>query len=328
MKPEVAYNYAFSTSKKIDEEQTSKVLQTLEYFGAERIEAISKFTGIYGLEGYTIEQLERMELLEKDPTTVSAELAEHDVIVLMVNRVGDHNGVMRSAAEEFDDETGRVLFFEINNFGDIYRRMVTLRRAGIQPSTLVLAAHSSPGQFIVADERDPQAKHLDLATVAGQRLVQIANDSDNEMKERGAVGYSMHGMRGMARLVENYMRPSRSIDDVDGDSGRKKIIFQACYAGQIVDQNDKDLDGETVKIGEESVISQLGKDLLSNDVKADVDIYGGPDGIQMHRTAYGVRYSGAPNEDFERTKLDAIRIRLANGKLTQASVEEIALRRT
>lgn len=333
LSPEIAYNYVFSASQQIDAEITLKIIKIFEHFGAERIQAISNFTGIYGLEGYSVEQLERMERLASDPEDTAAMLKEHDVVVMMVNRVGDHNGVMRNAANEFDDETGRVLFFEINRLEDIYRRMATLRKVGIQPSTLVLSAHSSPGRFVVSDERDKAAKRIDIATIAGRRLVHLANGTDLEMKAAGAKGYSMHGMNGFTRLVDDYMQASRSIDDSAEDFGRKKIIFQACYAGRVIDQNDKDTNYQQIKIGEESIVSQLGKDLIRSGTTSNIDIYGGPDGIQMHRTKDGVRYSGAPEVDevtgdFARTQLDAIRIRVENGKLSQVQVNEIPLRKS
>src|SRR3989344_6214614 len=279
---------------------------------------ISKTTGIHGLEGYSIEQLERMEQMVEHPLEMTERLKAHDVTVVLTNRFGDHNGVMRNVAADFDDN-GRTLFFEISSLDDIYRYMSKLHAAGIKPSNMILAAHSAPGQFMVGDDRDPGAKRIDIAAVAGRRLVKIAN-GNNEL-EPGQVGFSMHGMRGMARLVEMYMQPSRAIDDDESDAGRKKIIFQACHAGAEVKMADKDDSGEKIQLGMESVISQLGKDLIESGLKTSIDIYGAPDGIQIHRTARGVQYTGMPTETSDgRVPLQAQRMRIENGRLVKIGI--------
>lgn len=332
-----AMNYAFSASRKNDpdNESTLQILRAFDHFGTERIRNITRFTGIHGLEAYTIEQLERMEALANNPAEVSEKLAGHDVTVVLVNRFGDHNGVMEGTAANFDDGD-RTLFFEINSLADIYRRMASLRKTGIKPATLVLSAHSGPGQFIVSDLRERNLKRADIASIAGKKLVEMVNagQGDFDPLKPGETGFAMHDMAGMARLVETYMQPSRGIDDPDTDTGRKKVIFQACDAGTETQQADVNNNGEKVQIGVESVISQLGKDLVSSGIKSDVDIYGAPAEIQMHRTEQGVRYSGQPLSLEEgssgrivRSKLHARRIRIKEGALDQSDVAEIALRK-
>lgn len=156
-------------------------------------------------------------------------------------------------------------------------------------------------------------------------MVAMANAAPD--LEKGIKGYSMHGMKGVARVIEDYMTPSRGIDDDGSDVGRKKIIFQACHAGAEVEYRDIDDNGEKVPAGTESVISQLGKDLVESGVVSNVDIYGAPDGIQMHRTSNGVRYSGQPVDfDSGRTPLHAVRISIDGGKFAKTDVDEIPLR--
>jgi hypothetical protein len=247
-------------------------------------------------------------------------------MVAMVNRVGDHNGVMSMLPGAIDDDRQRTVFFEINRLADIYRYMGKLHKAGIKPSTLILAAHSGPGQFIVADDRQPEMRKKDAARIAARQLVAIQN-VDGTL-DKGSTGYSMHGMKGMARLVDDYMQPSRSIDDDDLDEGRKKIIFWACSAGTETDMFDGPSTSEKQKIGSESVISQLSKDLLQEGVHSLVDIYGANDKIQMRSTNAGIEFTGTPaGMGLERVSVAAEKMSLGGGQLKHIQVKDIPLRK-
>jgi len=321
-----ASDFVFSASRGGSDEDIVSVLDKFDHFGVDRIRAIAKFTGIHGLEAYSVEQLERMEELASNPVKVAERLRDHDVTVVYTNRFGDHNGVLRDTAAVYDDETGRTLFFEISSMGDIYRHTITLKKCGIQPASVVLAAHSDPGEFVVSDLREKNARRSDFATLAGRKLVQMTN-AGAELGS-GDWDYSMHGMKGMANLVENYMQPSRAIDDDESDVGRKKIIFQACHAAAEVEMNDLDDNNEQIQTSMESVISQLGKDLIASGVQTNVDIYGAPGGIQMRRTNHGVRYTGqAAIFSDDRIPMHAERIRIERGHLSEQEVDEVTLRK-
>lgn len=323
---EEAMDYAFSASRRAEDGSVVDMLKKFDYFGADRIRRISQFAGIVGIDAYSVEQLERMDAFAADPKGFAEKLKNHDVSVMMVNRVGDHNGVMTRAASEFDDAgKDRMLFFEIASAADILKAMALLNKYGIKPSTLILSAHSSPGRFVVADERMRDLPRRDVLTIAGRKAVAMANIAPDLAP--GAKEYSMHGMRGMARAVEDYMQPSRGIDDDAGSVGRKKIIFYACHSGAEAEQREINEDGEKIQIGTESVVSQLGKDLVASGVASNVDIYGAPAGTQMRRTASGIRYLGQPADvESDRPPLRAVRIRLDQGKLAKTEVDEITLR--
>lgn len=323
---EDAAEYTFSASRNMNgyNEYAADIIKKIDHFGIDRLHNITRTTGIAGLEGYTIDQLERMEKFVNDPEGVAEQLKNHDVSVVMVNRSGDHNGVMRNVANTFDDESDRVLFFEINRIGDIYRRMSTLHKVGIRPSTLVLSAHSSKGQFSISDERSEDKVRIDRAVIAGRQLVKLANENP---EVPGEVGYAMHGMKGVSRLVEEYMQSSRAIDDADSDKGRKKIIFQACHAGTRTSQGDVDESGERRITGTESVVSQLGKDLINSGITSGVDIYGAATAIQMHRSELGVYYSALNTDTYERDQFNATRVRISEGRFRQHRVKEIKLRK-
>ncbi len=326
---DTAKEYVFSAAVRYEHEDMLHIVDMFEHFGVERMHKISKFTGIHGLERYSLAQLERMERFVDDPESAAEQLAEHDVVVSMINGVGDYNGVMKDTPKKIDDDTGRVLFFEINNMTDIYRVMARLGKRGVKPSTLMLSAHSGEGRFMVTDYREPSSKKRDVATVAGEKLVRMANDPANgDLHEPGVRGYSMNGMAGLGRMIEGFMAPSRAIEDAAEDSGSKKIIFNACYAGKETQVRDVDENGSKYVTGEESVISQLAEDLRESRVMSRVDIYGAPDGMQMHRTSEGLRYSGQPVEGsgFGRTQMHAVRMRLENGVVKRDEVDEIPLR--
>lgn len=326
-----AADYVFTASRRAENTDALDVLKKFDHFGVERIRAITAVTGIHSLEAYSDEQLERMSEFAQNPAELAERLADHDVTVVMSNRFGDYNGVLKTAVANFEDDAKRTLFFEITHMSDIYKQMAMLREAGIKPSTLVLAAHSAPGEFTVSDKRSKDSKQhrYDVATVAGRELVAMLNAtgelSDQEFQ------YSMRGMKGMARLVESYMQPSRGIDDADADTGRAKIIFQACDAGTEITAKNLDANGEKTDSGLESVISQLGKDLIASGLKSKIDIYGAATGIQLHRTDKGVHYSAQPkalfDEPFIRPHQPAERIRLESGQLKHETVQDIALRK-
>ena len=71
-------------------------------------------------------------------------------------------------------------------------------------------------------------------------------------------GYSMHGMTGTARLVDELMKLDKH--------GNKNIVIAACYSGSETAMLDKDEHGETMQIDTESLVSQLGNDLATSGV--------------------------------------------------------------
>lgn len=325
IEPAEAANYVFAASQHTDTKDFVSILDRYNYFGAERLRAISTFTGIEAFECYSVSQLELMEEVILNPEEAAKRLAKHDVNVVMINRAGDR-GTLRDTAETFDDGKRRTLLFEIKSMGDIYHSMLKLNGLGINPSTIVLAAHSAPGQFIVSDNRDMLRPRDNFAVTAGRALVELAN-SNGDLGVNGTA-YSMHDMKGFARLVEELMQPSRAIDDAAQDLGRKKFIFEACDAGSEVDSKDINDQGQKVIRGRDSVISRLGADLAASGVISSVDIYGAPSGIQVHKTEHGIRYTGKPaTYDDERQAQHAIRIRLENGNITTQPVNEIAIQK-
>lgn len=330
LSPEDSKAYTQSVYKTIYTQSAfGKILNHFDHFGAPAIKSISRTTGIYGLEGYSTSQLELMQRLGTDPSSVAQELANHDVNLVLINRSGDHNGILIDVANDVDDgeQDRRSLFFEINNMQDVLRVFSKVSKMGIKPSTLWFAAHSAPGQFIVSDERGSEQRKLDILTICGRMVVDSVNteNSQNGTKE---FGYALHGMAGVARAIETYMQPSRGIDDPSSCVGRKKIVFESCHMGDVTPMKELNKTGDKVVIGEESVLSQLAKDLQESGVMSTVDIYGAEGGIQMKTTPSGMSYSQADSEVFgERKHLDGIRMSVENGHVNKTVVTEVPIRK-
>ncbi len=322
-------DYAFSTIHGYGDEMVIDLVARLDHFGIERLRAMTKATGIIGIESYSIEQLERMERLITEPEEMSEELRERDVSVLFVNRYDSDNSLMREWAKTFDDTngSGRTLFFEIANPADIYRAFVQLQKAGIKPATVAIAAHGSAGGFVISDDRNPEVKKDRWLVTDGKRVTEAKNTSFAETG-RNRIDAPMHDMSGLARVVENYMQPSRGVDDDPQDEGRKKIILVTCQMAAETPQYDLDDEGNKVQIGNESVVSQLGKELAASGVQSSVDIYGAVESIQVFPTDRGVRFATSPETwGGERGKADATRFRLESGQFSSDVVAEIPLRK-
>lgn len=320
-----AATYTFAAARQGTDKSFADILRRFDHFGIDRLRTINTFTEIAAFEEYSLGQLERMEALCSDPEAAAAQLAERDVTVVMTNRTGDR-GTLVGIADDYEDDSGAVLFFEFSSAVGVLRHMIKLNKLGIKPSTMVLAAHNAPGQFIISDERDPVHTRKDFITIAGRALVAFVNE--NGVLGEDSFGYSMHGMKGVARMVEEYMQPSRASNDADENMGRKKIIFHACDAGTEVDAMDIDDQGRKTSTGLESVVSRIGKDLAANSIHSSVDIYGAPSGIRVSRSTRGVRYTARPAslDDTRRRPQHAVRFRVENGHLSKQDVNDIPMR--
>jgi hypothetical protein len=328
VEPRLAQDYCFSAYKGDISETLPKILEAFDTFGAERLKGISDFFGIYGLEAYSIDQLSAMEKILIDPQGESARLANHDVQVVMVNRTGDHNGVMRSSSEKMDDGNNRTVFFEINTLGEIYRYANKLKQLGIKPSTLVIAAHSNKGRLTIADDRNPDNKKYTQATVVGKKLVELLHqDAGGRIKDGGDEMrfHSINGLNGAARIVDELMTPSRGIDNPE--IGRKQVIFEGCYLGSETAVTDIEDSGQLYISEVDSFVGQFASDLAKQGVEG-VDIYGAADGLQTEKTAKGIKFTGMPTfNDGEsgRSALRAEKMVVDNGRVVRTRVDEIDL---
>jgi hypothetical protein len=328
--PELADSYVYAASRDIRnaEQYVPDIIQKIEALGLQKLAAIREFGDNRALADYSIDQLERTALLAAGDAKEIARLQEHDVHVVFTNKMGDHNNVLKSVPKIMDDERWRTVFIEIQGLHDIYRDMSKLHKLGIAPSTIVFAHHGSTGQALIVPK--PTLKGIDrimqVASIHARAYVDKINNDYG--KTDNIHGYSMHGMEGFKRIVDEYMQPSRGIDDAEDSTGQKTIIFDACLAAD--EKPVKDLSastGEKIELANVSVISQLAHDLAHGGVESNVVLYGANDGIQTKPTARGFHYTVRQKNPFDgREQQGARKIEIKHSKITQHQVMEVPLR--
>lgn len=277
---ETQLNYDSSSSKVWNEHFTPD--------SADKIRAIS---GISSPEHYSKQQLEMMLGIAENPKEAAERLAERDVTVVITNRSGDYNGAFRKDAELLDDGGERTLFFETDGFIDIYRHLITLSKSGIQPSTLILSAHTEPGEFSVTNQRELiyGEPRKDIAHVFGEDYLEFATKRGFFKLPELHSRYSMHNMKGLGRFAAEVMKPSRAIDDDACDAGRKKIVILGCNSGTEVDTYVIE-DDFGVKVARTSVVERLGEDLHELGVRG-IDILGIPNNAAVYGIERGIAFS-------------------------------------
>ncbi|HIA92319.1 TPA: hypothetical protein EYO12_04390 [Candidatus Saccharibacteria bacterium] len=321
MEPEEAQKYAFTVSRRGYAENIAQFISHMDHFGPKSVKALTTETGIYSLENYTVEQLERMVRLSDDPHALAEELSNHDVTVYMANALGDHNGVLGDGPGLFDSN-GRTLFFEISSPTDIYRHMLRLEKVGIQPSTFVLAAHGAEGQLSISDRSSPERRRRFIATISGKQMVDAFNADHHES---GDFGIAIRDSKSLGRLTEEFMQPSRAIDDPEEAQGKKRIIIKACRAATSTDSYNKAKDGTKVSLGEDSIVSVIARQIceLGGD---NVEVYGADTSIQMRKneSGSGVEYTALSKERI-REHTDVVRAQVQDGATSYDSIDEILL---
>lgn len=320
-----AQRLSFTTTHSNVDLQMSKVIHAVDSLGVENIRKIARnFPYIWGIDCYSLPQLERMVRLSLQPDEEAERLSRHDVVAVLVNRAGD-NGVLIDAAAKLEasETAGRYVFGEITRMHHIRNTLAKLADMHVKPSTIVIVAHSAETGLIISDKRHEGIVSAEHAVVATAALVQHANE---RMKGSGTVGFPLREMQGIAEIVDNYMQPSRGIDDPDSDVGRKKIVLVGCHLGQETDVRDIGEGGETITVARDSFAGQLAELLFSQGVKG-LDIYAAPDSMQIVATDKGIKYAATPETpDDDRRQLPGMLIRLTRSGIERKSVPEVPLR--
>ena len=326
--PELADSYIYAAScSNYQKELVVDIVQKIEVLGPAKLATLREFAGIYALSDYSLDQLERMvRVADGDPAEL-AHLGLHDVTVLISNKMGDYNSVLSRDPEMVDDERKRVLFFEMQSAVDVYRIFQKLAAKGIKPSTLLIAAHGSKGSFSI-DRKPAQNSNdrfSDIPVIDTRDFVEEINNTLG--LSAGYQAHALHGMKGFARLVEDYMAPSKGVDDDAQNIGGKKIAFITCSAAgerKIADKDPKT--GENVEVDSASIVSQLAADLAKSGVSTEVEIYGADDSIQSHPSPRGFHYSVLQQGEGDRTKHGAVLVTVYGNTTTKEEVDEIPLR--
>ncbi len=320
-----SYVYAASRSDTRDHVRIVDVIQKIELLGKEKLASIRGFNGIYALADYSLDQLEAMALIAEGYPDELDRLREHDVTVMFTNKMGDGNNILSKNPAMVDDKSRRVIFFEIQSLRDIYQSIHRLHERGIKPSTLILAAHLFRGQVPVARKPpvDSTRERLAVASVHTSALVEHANATS----DGSDFGYTMYGMKGLGRLVDDFMQPSRGIDDPAESAGRKRAVFLSCESA--AELQVRDFNNETGKVEslgyEASVIGRIADDMVESGVRSEIELFGAGAAIQIKETPRGFGYT-VRVDGHGRAAEAGIKLAVAYGEVARSHVEEIQLR--
>jgi cell fate (sporulation/competence/biofilm development) regulator YlbF (YheA/YmcA/DUF963 family) len=310
-----AKKYAFHSNSTVPDEEFSKILSYFETFGKDRILNLTEKTGIISLGSYTQDQLETMLEYAEKPQDLSEKLKDRDVCVMFINRLGDHNAVLYNIAQRFDNNNnGNYLFFEVSEPMDIYRSISSLNKDNINPSTLVIGAHGSPGSFTIGNYLNLNKIDFKTLTTCGRNAAILSEQDSLDEEPLTEKEIFLSKMRGFKKIIDNYMKPSSGKDD--GNEGQKTIIFAACSSASenIAQYGSYD-----------SVAEHIIKDLASQGSKSNIQVFGADDKIQMGRNEKGIIYTifnGVP----PRVHKKATRFSLKDGKVQPPEeVDEIIM---
>lgn len=276
--------------------------------GKPTLERLHQELGVTNFDYYEPEHLKDIDgLLQNDPAVIER-FQSGDTTVILSDVRGDHNGALATTGWQFNDPGQRSLMFEVTRPSDLYRRMSFLKQRGIKPSTLVLAAHGSPGRMWFGAK--------------GEGVFNLSNNEADD-KVDPAQSFNLAESKGIARLVEDYMQDGRG--DVSEDTaGRRRLILKSCTADA---PRPVRRAGEAFAEAEATEREESMAETLAQVAKSEkLDIFASQYPIYMNRTTEGVRISADIND--VKTPVNANQLRLdSNGQVVRTEVEEIKLRR-
>lgn len=288
--PDQADAYIFALSRTgMGAYSLDKLVERINSFGAEKLESIRNFSGIVSIASYSDAQLERMYKLSQGEQREVDRLKSHDVIATLINRDGDHNGVSTDIAERLEDDSERTLFFEVSTPQQIHSFLKKLFDLGILPTTLVFASHGSSGQFFIGERPGLDSEEtIDHVTViADQDFADLVTADNDNLK-----GYDVTRANGLIRAIQRFMQPSRSIDDPDQDSGRKKVVSLSCEFDGEAYRGTLGSNGEKVRGEQTTLLRRFGGALADKLPGEHIDLYGAVISTnQQTKTDRGLHYN-------------------------------------
>ena len=329
---ELADSYTYQASRAtMGEYMLDDIADRVRTFGPEKLSAVFEFSGISALSGYSEDQLERMYRLAINDKEEIERLRSHDIIAMFINMEGDHNGVSSEVAARMDDAAERIVFFELSEPQEIYLRMKQLSELGIAPSTLIFAAHGSAGQFHIgkrpALDSDQPVNYI--TTIYETWFIEDRIAAIREEMGKDSYVFSIDKANGLIRAIERFMSPSRSVDDPDQDSGRKKIISLSCeFAGE-TPQRIRGDQGEALQGEKTSLLRKLGEVIAAKLPDEHIDIYGADISTNRQtRTDGGFYYNQFDKNTSAGIVPHAASVLHVDGQILSAStVDEVKLRK-
>jgi hypothetical protein len=182
--------------------------QLMQTFSVQSIDELSADMGVVNIDRYDTSDLLNLYALmhESDVSVKRREyLKQGDVTVVFCDAFGDYNRAFDPVASMYRGQLGRLLLFDVSTAEEIYRRMVQLKKHGIKPANVVIAAHGNPGTTGFGR----LGKGFDFVSTA-----ELANDKSVVLDEAN-----------LGRLAsDEFMQPDKY--------GKRKIIIDSCSSAE------------------------------------------------------------------------------------------------
>lgn len=207
-------------------------------------EAHEKF-GIVNFDNYFPEDIDSLIKLSRGDSKHIKNLQEGDVTVIFMDGDGDHNGAFNSLGNKYRKPQGRTLIFEVHSPGEFYRRMTQLKKHEVKPSTMVMAAHGTPGSTWFGQDR----------RTGGFRLFSDQILAGGPQAKHDEIYLDATNIKRL--LSDDFMQPNRGIDSALEVEGRVQLIVDSC-SGDVAFQEG---------------IATIGEAILTQAGRTDTDVY-------------------------------------------------------
>jgi hypothetical protein len=283
----------------------------VDKLGIDTVMKLREKAGIINIDYYSVDQLRLMSRLIDGDEKAIQHLQAGDVTVVFNDAKTDWNGAIRENSNLYATESGRTLFFEINDVEDFDSYRELLVKLGVKPSTMVLATHGKPGKITFGGVSEYNEYPESIATTTLTRAI--------------------------ARFANEAMQDSRGIDDNREAKGRRRIIMHSCSKGVPVEtwrtpertkklwRRNNQLDHPEMVKSEESSAETL----LRTIANRKLDMYAADAVTGFEATEHGIKMHEFLDEKSKVSKpMDATRLRLdRRGRFIERHVKEVVLRR-
>lgn len=208
---DIAQDYHNKTAVKTSLELA---LYAVKGLSESQLDLLTQQLGVVNFDRYYPDDLATLlSILGGEQGTIE-HLKKGDVTVIFADAFGDRNGALQRVNEKYQKPSGRTLQFEIAQRRDFNRAITLLMRAGIKPSTIVIAAHGRPGETYFGEGQDR------FVFATSEKQATKAFDADKK--------YHLNYGSQIKDLVCDFMQDSRGVDDPATCIDRRRIIVHSC----------------------------------------------------------------------------------------------------
>ena len=125
----------------------NRLVRTVNKYGPERFMKIADTFDLGAIDVFSPRDIEILDILERGDKDKIEIMQQQDVMLVMFDAYGDHNGAMKNIAEQLNvrDARHERILIPWRHLEDFHETLAMLRRYGIKPSTIVIANHGDPG---------------------------------------------------------------------------------------------------------------------------------------------------------------------------------------